>query len=51
MLKQHIWQMLEEKHCVCVLTQSCLTLGNPWTVAYEAPLLWDFAGKNTVENY
>ena len=34
---------------MCVLvTQSCLTLCDPWTVARQAPLSWDFSGKNTV---
>ena len=28
----------------CSVTKSCLT---PWTVAHQAPLSWDFPGKNT----
>ena len=27
--------------------QSCLTLCDPMTVAHQAPLSWDFPGKNT----
>ena len=34
--------------CVCVLvSQSCLTLLTPWTVAHKAPLSMDSPGKNT----
>ena len=29
-----------------LVAQSCLTLVNPWTVACQAPLSWDFSGKN-----
>ena len=25
-------------NCVCVCAQSCLTLGDPWTVACQTPL-------------
>ena len=34
--------------CVCAL--SCLVVSDsatPWTVARQAPLSWDFPGKNT----
>ena len=34
--------------CVCVLVvQSCATLWTPWTVAHQAPLLWNSPDKNT----
>ena len=29
-----------------LVARSCLTLVNPWTVACQAPLSWDFSGKN-----
>ena len=30
--------------CVCVLvTQSCLTLCNPWTIVHQAPLSMEFS--------
>ena len=31
----------------CLVTQSGLTLGTPWAIAHQAPLPWDFPGKNT----
>ena len=30
-----------------LVAQSCPTLETPWTVARQAPLSWDFPGKNT----
>ena len=30
-----------------LVTQSCLTLGTPWTITLQAPLPWDSPGKNT----
>ena len=29
--------------CVCLLTQDCLTLATPWTVACQAPLSMGFS--------
>ena len=35
-------------HIVCVLVAKlCLTLATPWTVARQAPFLWDSLGKTT----
>ena len=31
----------------CLVAKSCLTLVTPWTVACQAPLSWNFPGKNT----
>ena len=33
--------------CVCLVTQPCPTLWDPWTVAHQAPLSMGFSGKNT----
>ena len=33
--------------CVCVSRLSHVRRCNPWTVAQQAPLLWDLRGKNT----
>ena len=33
--------------CVCVCAQSCLTLTTPLVVLCQAPLSWNFPGKNT----
>ena len=42
---QHIWGKHEPLLC-CVL--SCVQLFTiPWTVAHQAPLAWNFPGKNT----
>ena len=30
-----------------LVTKSCLTLANPWTVAYQVPLSRDSPGKHT----
>ena len=30
-----------------LVTQSCLALGTPWTITHQAPLPWDFPGKNS----
>ena len=32
--------------CCCLVAKSCLTLCDPWTVAYQTPRPWDFPGKN-----
>ena len=29
------------------VTESCQTLCNPWISVCQAPLMWDFSGKNT----
>ena len=33
--------------CVCVRTQSCLTVWDLWTVAHRLLCSWDFPNKNT----
>ena len=38
----NIWQLLEQCMCMCSVTQLCLTLCNPWTVAHQAPLSMGF---------
>ena len=35
------------KKCCCLITQSCLTLGDQWTVTRQTPLSMGFQSKNT----
>ena len=37
----------EVQEFCCLVAKLCLTLVTPWTVALQAPLSWDFPGKNT----
>ena len=40
-------QVLQNVKCVLLVSLSCSTFVNPWTVARQAPLSWDSPGKNT----
>ena len=49
-----MWNICFLSLCVCVCVCACarsvmcvLFFETPWTVAHQAPLSWDFPGKNT----
>ena len=42
-MSRHMYIFLTWTVCVCLVTQSCPTLCNPWTVARQAPLFMGFS--------
>ena len=40
---KNIFSILKDVLCVCLVTQSCMTLCTPWTVACKALLSMEFS--------